>query len=213
MHDAAASGRHDHHDAGRYYRAGIVVSGDLNAPLAGDRDATRPPRRCRCGRPRRGCDLTARSTSTALACTARNPLSGCPEAMVEAASHAMHDPHDGVSESAKRVVIAGKSLRSFRANGLVRRQIGLPVVGPPTNPEAAAGRHRRRMHPCAPHCLRNLNACLHAMRNAFFYVLCESAWEVVAAMAAAAVRIENADRRGRHRTAGERARKKFAPDC
>jgi hypothetical protein len=28
-----------------------------------------------------------------------------------------------------RVAIAGKSLRSFRANGLVQRQIGLPVVG------------------------------------------------------------------------------------
>lgn len=200
-------------DAGRDHRAGIVVSGPVHSgrdprcmPAASE---SRGLRRClRQGAPNprihhfhrvRSCPSTFRlpgagsSARCRLPCHARLPCD--------------------VIASPKRVAIAGKSSRTFCANRLVRRQIGLPVVGERRAPEWPLDRLRKHARPARATSRMHSRCALHATRNAFFYVLCENAGDVVDGVAKIAMRIARADRRGRHRTDRKRARKKIAPDC
>jgi hypothetical protein len=197
-------------DAGRHHRAGIVVSAPVHCRRVPCRQLANPAA-CAdaCGRVRR---TRASTTSAARACssTFRFPGAGS-SARCRLPCHARL-PCDVIA-SAKRVAIAGKSSRTFCANRLVRRQIGLPVVGARRTPEWPLDCLRKHAPPARATSRMHSRCALHATRNAFFYVLCENAGDVVDGVAKIAMRIARADRRGRRRTDRKRARKKIAPDC
>ena len=121
--------------------------------------------------------LQPRSTSAALSCAAGIPTSGSSDAA--AATAPLRSPRmtrmwrpshrDAGRDSRKKFAqFSRKSTCATPNRPAGRRRV--------TGLQAAAGGRRKRTHPRASHRVRNRNTRLHAMRNAFFYVLCEIAW-------------------------------------